>query len=193
MTVPDARGREQRRDDPIGFVRHEHVTRAPMILRFADSYLGQLRAIVGNRPIAMPSVCVIVENGAGEVLLIRRSDMGIWGWPAGSVEIWDSIETTARKELEEEAGILAHALVPIGFSSDPVAERIEYPNGDVLHAFSMIFHVTEWSGIPRPDGLESTDVQFFARDALPPDRLLAVSRELDALERYKETGVFQLI
>mgnify|MGYP003700552935 CR=1 FL=1 len=160
---------------------------------FASSYLGQLRKIIGSRPVAMPSVCVIVENTASQVLLIRRADTGAWGWPAGSCEIWDSIETTARKELEEEAGIVADRLVPIGFSSDPDFERIEYPNGDIIHAYSMVFHVTAWSGNPRPDGDESVDVRFFAQDALPAERTIAVSRELDALARFKATGAFQLI
>src|SRR3546814_5809409 len=86
------------------------------------------------------------------------------GWPAGSAEIGQSIEDTARQELVEETGLTAHRLVPIGFSSHPVDDRIEYPHGDVLHAFAMIFHFAEWSGAPRADGRESLEVRWF-----PPD------------------------
>ncbi|NQW12496.1 MAG: NUDIX domain-containing protein [Alphaproteobacteria bacterium] len=161
---------------------------------FEDSYLGQLRALIGSRPVAMPGARVIVENGSGQILLIKRGDFKLWGWPAGSAELGQSIETTARQELEEEAGLVAHRMVPVGFASDPVHDLIHYPNGDVLQAFSMIFHVTEWSGTPRPDGHESLDVRWFAQDDLPEDRTPPVSRTLAALHAYKASGgVFQLI
>jgi len=161
---------------------------------FADSYLGRLRAIIGPRPVLMPGARVIAEDGRGRVLLIRRGDMKLWGWPAGSAEIGQSIEDTARQELAEETGLTAHRLVPIGFSSHPVDDRIEYPHGDVLHAFAMIFHCAEWSGTPRADGQESLEVRWFPPDGLPDDRMLAVSRSLDALRRYRASGgVFQLI
>lgn len=161
---------------------------------FADSYLGKLRAVIGSRPVLMPGARVIVEDGAGRILLIMRGDMKLWGWPAGSGEIGQSIEDTARQELLEEAGLTAHRLVPVGFSSHPADDCIQYPNGDVLHAFAMIFHCTEWTGTPRADGHESLDVRWFGQDALPEDRTLAVSRTLGVLQRYKATGgAFQLI
>lgn len=161
---------------------------------FADSYLGQLRKIIGPRPVLMPGARIIVENAAGEILLIKRGDFRLWGWPAGSAEMGQSIEETARAELREETGLVAHRVTPVGFASDPVHDRIEYPHGDVLHAFAMIFHVTEWSGEMRADGHESLDVRFFAPDALPQDRTPPVSRTLAALQRYKASGGrFQLI
>lgn len=161
---------------------------------FAETYLGQLRALIGPRPVAMPGVRVIVETGAGEILLIKRGDFKLWGWPAGSAELEQDIETTAREELEEETGLIAHRLVPVGFASNPTHDRIHYPNGDILRAFSMIFHVTEWSGSPRPDGHESLDVRWFPQDALPDDRTPPVSRTLAALRAYKASGgTFQLI
>lgn len=161
---------------------------------FADSYLGRLRAVIGNRPVLMPGVRVIVEDPGGRVLLIMRGDMKLWGWPAGSAEIGQSAEETARQELLEETGLTAHRLVPVGYSSHPADDRIQYPNGDVLHAFAMIFHCAEWQGEPRPDGHESLDVRWFAPDALPGNRTLAVSRTLGALQRYRATGgAFQLI
>lgn len=161
---------------------------------FADSYLGKLRAVIGSRPVLMPGARIIVEDGQGRVLLIRRGDMKLWGWPAGSAEIGQSVDDLARQELLEETGLTALGLVPVGFSSHPQDDRIAYPNGDVLHAFAMIFHCTEWTGEPRPDGHESLDVAWFPQDALPEDRTLAVSRSLGALQRFKASGVaFQLI
>lgn len=161
---------------------------------FADSYLGQLRKIIGARPVLMPGARIIVENAAGEILLIKRGDFRLWGWPAGSAEMGQSIAETAHAELREETGLTAHKLVPVGFASDPVHDRIEYPHGDVLFAYAMIFHVTEWSGELRADGHESLDVRFFPQDRLPEDRTRPVDRTLAALQRYKASGgQFQLI
>ena len=161
---------------------------------FADSYLGRLRQVIGSRPVLMPGTRIIVENAAGEVLLIKRGDFKLWGWPAGSAELGQTIEQTARLELLEETGLTAHAMTPIGFASHPEHDRIEYPHGDVLYAFSMIFHVTEWSGTLRPDGDESLEVRFFHPESLPEARMDQVSRNLSVLDRYRESGgTFQLI
>ena len=161
---------------------------------FADSYLGQLRKIIGPRPVLMPGARIIVENPAGEILLIKRGDFKLWGWPAGSAEMGQTIEDTARAELTEETGLVAKTLTPVGFASDPEHDRIEYPHGDVLYAFAMIFHVTDWDGDLRADGHESLDVRFFPQDALPEDRTKPVRRTLEALQCYKASGgVFQLI
>lgn len=161
---------------------------------FADSYLGKLRQIIGERPVLMPGARIIAENAAGEILLIKRGDFNLWGWPAGSAEMGQSISDTARAELYEETGLTAHQVTPVGFASDPVHDRIEYPHGDVLFAFAMIFHVTEWSGELRADGHESLDVRFFPQDRLPEDRTPPVSRTLAALQRYKASGgQFQMI
>lgn len=161
---------------------------------FADSYLGRLRQIIGPRPVLMPGARVIVENPDGGVLLIRRGDFKLWSWPAGSAEIGQSIEDTARTELLEETGLTAGPLTPIGFASHPEHDRVEYPHGDVIFAYAMIFHATEWEGELRADGHESLDVRFFPQDALPDDRTAPVMRSLEALQRYKAScGVFQLI
>jgi ADP-ribose pyrophosphatase YjhB (NUDIX family) len=160
---------------------------------FAESYLGQLRAIIGPRPVLMPGARIVVENAQGQVLLIQRGDFKLWGWPSGSAEMGQSIEQTARAELFEETGLTAHRVVPFGFASDPVHDRIVYPHGDVLCAFAMLFHVTEFSGTLQADGQESLDVRFYPVDALPEDRTPPVSRTLAALARYKASGgVFQL-
>lgn len=161
---------------------------------FADSYLGRLRAIIGPRPVLMPGARVIVENPAGEILLIRRGDFQLWSWPAGSAEMGQTIEDTARTELREETGLVAGPLTPIGFASHPEHDRVAYPHGDVLYAYAMIFHATAWEGELRADGHESLDVRFFVQDALPEDRTGTVDRTLGVLHRFRASGgVFQLI
>ncbi len=56
------------------------------------------------------SVLVIIHSHDGQVLLIRRIDSGTWqsvtGSKEGSGEPW---EMTARREVQEETGLDAHA------------------------------------------------------------------------------------
>jgi 8-oxo-dGTP pyrophosphatase MutT (NUDIX family) len=46
---------------------------------------------------------VIVENSRGEILLKRRRDNGMWGIAGGAVELGESVEDAARRELYENA------------------------------------------------------------------------------------------
>jgi hypothetical protein len=46
---------------------------------FAESYLGQLRSIVGNRMLLAPGARVVLENPRGEILLQQRGDFGLCG------------------------------------------------------------------------------------------------------------------
>ena len=36
---------------------------------------------------------------------MRRSDLGVWGIPCGSVEFGESMEETIKREMKEEAGL----------------------------------------------------------------------------------------
>ena len=96
---------------------------------FEQSYLGQLRKVIGHRMVLMPGARVVCENEAGEILLIRRGDFGTWALPAGSAEEGQSIEETARQELLEETGLVAGEMIPFGRASHPVHDLMHYPNG----------------------------------------------------------------
>ena len=53
---------------------------------FADSYVGQLRRVVGDRLLLVPGARIVIENAAGEILLQRRADFDLWGLPGGNAE-----------------------------------------------------------------------------------------------------------
>ncbi len=44
------------------------------MLAWEDSYVGQLRAVVGNRKLITPSTRAVILDEAGRVLLVRRSE-----------------------------------------------------------------------------------------------------------------------
>lgn len=62
------------------------------------------------RTMPIPCVDLIVFNGAGEVLLVRRTNepaRGHWWFPGGRVHFGETRETAARRQLMKECGLHA--------------------------------------------------------------------------------------
>lgn len=80
----------------------------------------------------------VIENAAGEVLLLRRAadatlGPGKWGFPAGHIEVGESPQACALREMDEEIG-LHHDLVLLR-SVGPVRDAC---NGADLEVY--LFH-----------------------------------------------------
>jgi ADP-ribose pyrophosphatase YjhB (NUDIX family) len=159
---------------------------------FAESYLGRLRQVVGDRLILMPGSRVIVEDVAGRVLLQHRSDFDLWGVPGGSPEEREDLTTSVLRELKEETGLEALEATPFGFASDPRFETITFPNGHRCQYFILLYAVRRFIGQARVSDDESHAVGWFQVDALPP-MLPNMRRSVEAYLRFKQTGAFQTI
>jgi ADP-ribose pyrophosphatase YjhB (NUDIX family) len=110
-----------------------------------------------------PKVAVgaVVGNDDGEILLIQRSDSGIWLYPTGWADIGYSASEVAVKEVSEETGIECEVVqliavldgLRMGFTRIPL--------------YSLVFHCRAVGGEVRPHPMECTDAGWFRRDALP--------------------------
>lgn len=158
---------------------------------FADSYLGQLRKLVGHQMILMPGSRIVIEQADGKILLQLRSDFGVWGLPGGMPEPGDSITETIVREVLEETGLTINSCQPFGFGSDPDRETITYPNGDTAQHFVLNFYTSEFSGTPVEDNDETLQLEWFVPTELP-DMLPNMRRSVEAFLEFKDTGVFQV-
>jgi ADP-ribose pyrophosphatase YjhB (NUDIX family) len=149
-------------------------------MSFKDSYLGKLRQKIGHAPVLIPGARLVVLNNNHEILFIKRTDFNTWGLIGGSSEYGENIVTTATREAKEEAGIDVTNLKLWGTSTDLSDEYIKYPNGDEIHAYSIMFYTYEWFGELQADQIESSAVKFFSMDELPevmhPNTLKAVQK-----------------
>ena len=104
-----------------------------------------------------PAVIVLVEDGE-RVLLARGANFppGRFSAVAGFVEIGESLEDAARREVREEIGVEIADLSY--FSSQP------WPFG---HSLMIGFRARYESGEVHPDGNEIVEAGWFQRDALP--------------------------
>jgi 8-oxo-dGTP pyrophosphatase MutT (NUDIX family) len=113
----------------------------------------------------VPSVNCIVQNEAGEILLIRRTDNGNWSLPGGAMDLGESLGQAALRETLEETGIRAKLTGVSGLYSDP-RHVLEYTsNGEVRQEFSIVFTAEPVAGEPTPSS-ESSHVEWVAPDAL---------------------------
>lgn len=150
-----------------------------MSIEWKDSYLGQLRNLVGHRMLIAPGARAVIRDRAGRILLVRRSDNGAWVMPAGSLELGESIGDCLVREVREETGLTVNQALLFAVYSAP---RFEYTNGfgDHNKMLSFVFLVEDWSGELVTQTQETADAAFFAEDALPelPDLYRETLEEL---------------
>ena len=129
-------------------------------------YIMELRRFVGSKPLIMAGAGVILINEKGEVLLQKRSDNGFWDYPAGSMELGESFEECARREVLEETGLTCGRLE---FFMDLSGKEsfYEYPNGDQTYAAVIIYICRDFSGKLKENDNEVISQRFFPLDELP--------------------------
>jgi len=146
-----------------------------MTLQYDDSYLGQLRKVVGKQKIIAIGARAVIQDKAGRVLLVRRSDNNTWVMPAGSIELNESILDCLKREVKEETGLEVINVTVMAIYSDPRHSFVT-AYGDPYQMFAVVFLVNEWQGTLLSNTDETTDARFFGMDELP-----------EILELYRET------
>jgi ADP-ribose pyrophosphatase YjhB (NUDIX family) len=159
---------------------------------FAESYLGQLRALVGSRLLLVPGARVVLENSAGEILLQKRSDFGLWGLPGGNAEEGEGLEAVAAREVFEETGLVVKDLKPFAFGCDPALETVTFPNGHQCQFFVLNFYGRDFSGALKMLDGESLALQWFAKNELP-EMLPNMRKSVLAYERFLQSQEFQMV
>ena len=145
-------------------------------------YIKFLRDYVGHQPIQMVGAGVFVENERGELLLGLRTDNHCWGTAGGAVELGETVEEGARREMLEETGLVAEELELLGvFSGEDT--HYTYPNGDEVYVIDVKFICRKYHGALKPQESEVSELRFFPITELPenisPIEILSVNKYLE--------------
>lgn len=145
-------------------------------------YIKRVRAAIGHDLLLLPSVAVLPRDGDGRILLVRHTDSGAWATIGGSIEPDETPEDAARREAEEEAGVVVELRRLLTVVGGP-GYQVAYPNGDQTAYVSVVYDAVVRSGAPRPDGDETSEVGWFTVAQLP-------SLPIDELNRRLLGAVF---
>ena len=129
------------------------------------SYIFDLRKLVGNQPLYVPSAGGYVYKD-GKILLQRRKDDGLWAINGGCLEMGETFEQALVRELKEELGITVTKARPVAVLSGEKEYHV-YPNGDKVYGIDAVFQVDEYEGEPTPDHDEVLEIGWFELDNLP--------------------------
>ncbi|MBU5439167.1 NUDIX hydrolase [Tissierella sp. MSJ-40] len=129
-------------------------------------YIGDLRKLIGTRPIIMCGANVILLNEKEEILLHHRVDRDWWGLPGGAMELSESLEQTAGREVFEEIGITCGKLKLFNIYSGKEL-YYKYPDGNEVYNITATYICKDYSGEIMVDLTEGRDAKFFPLNNIP--------------------------
>ncbi|MBB2894400.1 NUDIX hydrolase [Flexivirga oryzae] len=131
-------------------------------------YVADLRAKIGTDLLWMPGASAyILRNGSDgpQVLLVRRSDNGRWTPVTGICDPGEEPDVTAQREAREEACVEIEVERLLAVTA---LRPIAYDNGDRCQYLDHAFRCRWVSGEATVGDEESSEVQWFGLDELPP-------------------------
>ena len=99
---------------------------------------------------------------AGKLLLVRRTDDGLWALPGGITDPGETLATTAQRELWEEAGIYGPVTQLLGIFDSRL-----WHSDKRIHFYHAVFLIEVTDPTPRPSP-EVSAADYFAETELPP-------------------------
>ena len=141
-------------------------------------YIKWIRSKVGHKTIFLNFAGGYIEDKNGRILLQKRKDRNVWGFPGGAIEIGESAEEAAIREVKEETGRIVEAESLISVYTKYFDE---YPNGDKAQTITFFFKLKVVGGELSTSDEETLDLQYFDIEN-PPS--LVNQQHGDAWEDY---------
>jgi ADP-ribose pyrophosphatase YjhB (NUDIX family) len=129
-----------------------------------------------------PTVSVLAENAAGELLLGRRAIppfRHMWDTPGGFMEDGEAPEATALRELREETGLTAEVIELLG------AWRDTYGDGGAS-TVNLFYRVRIRGSDDATAASDVAQLRWFAVDDLPADDEIAFACVPSAVAAWRE-------
>lgn len=129
------------------------------------SYIANMRKYIGHKPMLSAGATIVVLKD-NKILLNQRSDTNTWGVPGGSLELGETLEEAALRELKEETNLQAESFTLLNvFSGNEF--YFEYPNGDKLYSVIALYLANTVTGKLKINDDESIRLKYFSKNGLP--------------------------
>jgi mutator protein MutT len=128
-------------------------------------YIEELRQLIGSRPLIMVGAGVIILDEHNRILLTQRSDNNAWSIPGGAMEPGETLEDVARRETQEEVGLIVEEMEFYAVFSGPEL-YYQYPNGDQVYNVTVVYVTRQVTGKLKIDE-ESQQARYFPLHDLP--------------------------
>lgn len=129
-----------------------------------ENYIEYLRKMVGDKFVILNSTAVVIDNEKNEILLQKRTDNGLWGLPGGLLEINETIEEGAIREVKEETNLDVVIKRFIGVFTNPL---MVWHETDKAKVYSFAFVARVSGGLLRVNDSESEDLRYFKASEVP--------------------------
>lgn len=120
----------------------------------------------GNPVVVQTGASIIVEDEQGRILMQQRSDDGTWSYPGGRIEIDETVEDGARREVREECGLEVGKLRLLGVFSGKELNHV-YPNGNEVCGIDIVYISSDYTGSLQCADGEAKHMGFYPIDQLP--------------------------
>lgn len=129
-------------------------------------YLKELRKKTNHMPLVLPHSVVVLFNEEGKVLLEERADDGYFDFPGGGIDLKESAEDAARRELKEETNLIADELELFKVYSGEITHYV-YFNGDEIYGVDLIYLCYKYHGEMIPQAEEVKSLSFHDLNNMP--------------------------
>lgn len=116
-----------------------------------------------------PSASVVVRDEAGRVLMLCRTDNGLWTIPTGGLKKHETIRACGIRECREETGLEVEVTGIVGVFSDPghvIAYRRRGKITEVRQPVNICMHARPIGGTLSPGPSEAADAAWIHPDQL---------------------------
>jgi len=136
---------------------------------------------------------VILINEDNQILLHHRIDRDWWGLPGGAMELGESLEETACREVYEEVRLTCGKMKLFNIYSGKEL-YYKYPDGNEVYNVTATYICKNYSGEIVVDLTEGRDAQFFSLNNIPSNLSSTIKGIIEEfILRYQELSCHGII
>jgi 8-oxo-dGTP diphosphatase len=140
----------------------------------------QCQTVVNAYRNPFPTADIIIEQGKGIVLILRRNEPQQWAMPGGYCDYGESLEQAAVREAREETGLEVELIEQFHTYSDPRRDPRQ-------HNITTVYIARPIGGVLKAQD-DAQDIRVFTEADLPAKLAFDHNRILKDYFLYKNTG-----